>query len=179
MDSLLTQPILLLGASAASELGAQVATVVISFAIVVAILYAVAWKPVLKLLDDRRAEIEKTFDDIDRKTAETTAKLKDYEERLRRIDDEARERLNKAVDEGRRMAAELIDKARADADDIAEKARAAMALEIESARITLRRDAAEMALAAAGKLLETEMDDQRHRALVDNFLAEAQRANLS
>lgn len=179
MTDLLTHPLVLMGAAAAPELTAQVVTVVISFAIVVAILYAVAWKPVLKLLDDRRSEIEKTFDDIDRKQAESAAMMKDYEERLRRIDDEARERLNKAVDEGRRVAAELIEKARHDADEIAEKARAAMALEIDAARLTLRREAADMALAAAGKLLETEMDDTRHRQTVESFLAEVERARLS
>ena len=175
MSSLSTSgALLMLGASAAPELLAQVVTIVIAFAITVAILYAVAWKPILALLDARKAEIVRSFDEIDRKVADSEALIKDYEERIRRIDEEARERMNKAIDEGRRVAGELVDKARAEADEIISKAQQSMQMEMAQARIELRRDVDEMTLAATGRLLSVEVDDERHRQLVNDFIADVQ-----
>ena len=164
--------LLMLGASAAPELLAQVVTIIIAFALTVAILYALAWKPILALLDARKAEIVRSFEDIDRKIADSEALIKDYEERIRRIDEEARERMNKAIDEGRRVATDIVDKSRAEAEEVVKKAQQTMQMELAQARIELRRDVVEMTLAATGRLLAVEVDDDRHRKLVDDFITD-------
>ncbi len=164
--------LLILGASAVPELFAQVVTVIIMFVLTVAILYALAWKPILALLDARKAEIVRSFDEIDRKVADAEALIKDYEERIRRIDEEARERMNKAIDEGRRVAGDMIEKARLDSEEIAAKARQSMEMELGQARMQLRRDVVEMTLEATGRLLRVKVDDDRHRQLVDEFIAD-------
>ncbi len=173
MDTLSTSgALLMLGASAAPELLAQVVTIIIAFALTVAILYALAWKPILALLDARKAEIVRSFEDIDRKIADSEALIKDYEERIRRIDEEARERMNKAIDEGRRVATDIVDKSRAEAEEVVKKAQQTMQMELAQARIELRRDVVEMTLAATGRLLAVEVDDDRHRKLVDDFITD-------
>jgi len=162
--------LLILGASAAPELLAQVVTIIIAFVLTVGILYAFAWKPILALLDARKAEIVRSFEDIDRKVADAQALIKDYEERIRRIDEEARERMNKAIDEGRRVAGDMIEKARLDSEEIAAKARQSMEMELGQARMQLRRDVVEMTLEATGRLLQIKVDDDRHRQLVNEFI---------
>jgi len=175
MDTLSTPgALLILGASAAPELLAQVVTIVITFLLTVAILYALAWKPILALLDARKAEVIRSFDEIDRKIADADALINDYEERIRRIDEEARERMNKAIDEGRRVATDIVDKARAESDEILQKAQRTMEMELAQARIQLRRDVVEMTLEATGKLLAVEVDDDRHRQLVDGFISDVE-----
>lgn len=171
--------LVLLGAAAGPEIGAQLATTVVGFFLVVALLLYVLWKPVLALLDERREAVSSQFGEIDRKLAEANALAKDYEERLKRIDDEARERLNKAVDEGRKLAAELIEKARHDAEDITVKTRQSLALEVETARLALRREAVEMTLSATGKLLSVSMNDERQRSLVDGFISDLEKHGSS
>lgn len=168
-------PMLLIGAAGAADIPAQVITTVITFLLVVITLKLMAWKPVLGAIDDRRKQIADNWEEIDRKQAEAEALRKEYEEKLRHIDDEARERLNKAVDEGRRVAEDLIGKARVESEEITRKAREAMDLEIDKARLQLRRDAVELTLAATGKLLDATLDDDRHRQLVDGFLSDLEK----
>jgi F-type H+-transporting ATPase subunit b len=164
--------LLILGASAGPELLAQVVTIIVAFVLTIAILYAFAWKPVLALLDARKNEIVRSFEDIDRKVADAQALIKDYEERIRRIDEEARERMNKAIDEGRRVASDMIEKARLDSEEIAAKARQSMEMELGQARMQLRRDVVEMTLEATGRLLQVKVDDDRSRQLVNEFIAD-------
>lgn len=164
--------LLLLGAGAAGPtFVAQVATTILAFLIVLAILKAFAWGPIVQMLDDRRKAIADGFDDIDAKIKAAEERLREYEEKLRRIDDEARERQNKAIDEGRRQAEQIVDKARHDAEDLVEKTKKSLEIEVDKARIELRREVVEMTLAATGQLLSANLDDERQRQLVDDFVA--------
>ena len=164
--------LLLLGASAASELTAQVITTIITFLLVMWVLTKFGFKPAVEVAEARQKEISQSFENIDKKVADAERRLNEYEEKLKHIDEEARERQNKAIDEGRKMAEEIVSKARKDAEDITTKAKEAMDMEIEKARVQLRQDTVEMTLAATGKLLSAELDDDKHRQLVESFVKE-------
>lgn len=163
---------LILTASAVGPVAAQVATVVVAFLTVIWVLKTLVWKGVLGAIDERRETIRRQFDDIDRKQAELASMMKDYEERLRRIDEEARERMNKAIDEGRRISADLTEKARKDADAFMERAQATIRLETEKARIELRDEIVAIAMAAAERVIRQRLDDEGQRAMVRAFVAE-------
>ncbi|MCB2154675.1 F0F1 ATP synthase subunit B [bacterium] len=170
---------LLLAASPMAEIGGQVLTTIVTFLAVLWVLKLLAWKPILELLDQRRETVSSKFEEIDRKMGEANTLIADYEERLKRIDDEARERHNKAVDEGRQMASEIIEKARHEAESITVKAKQAMDMELEKARLELRREVVEMTLTATGKLLSVSVDDAKHRQLVDDFIADMEKRKSS
>jgi F-type H+-transporting ATPase subunit b len=163
---------LILAASAAGTVTAQIATVVVAFIVVILVLKTFVWKGVLGAIDERRESIRRQFDEIDRKQAELASMTKDYEERLRRIDEEARERMNKAIDEGRRIAADLTEQARKDADAYLERAQATIRIETEKARIELRDEIVTIAMMAAERLLRQRLDDEGQRAMVRAFVAE-------
>ena len=163
---------LLITGAVAGTLGAQIATVIIAFFLVMATLYAVAWKPVINLIDERRESIRKEFDSIDRKQADLDSKIRDYEERLRQIDAEARDRMNKAIDEGKRTATALVDDARKTAEDMKAKAVTDIRIELEKARVELRNDIVKLTIGATEKLLKSELNDDRHRVLVGSFITE-------
>lgn len=160
----------LTAASAGVTITAQIVTVVIAFVIVLGILYKFAWGPIIQLIDDRAKAITSGFDEITTKTIEAENLRKEYEERLRRIDDEARERMNKAIDEGRKQAADIIESARKESEDIIQKTKASLDLEVDKARLELRREAVEMALSATGKLLDANLDNEQQRKLVTQFV---------
>lgn len=166
---------LIAASSAGPTLAGQVITTIITFLLVLFVLKKFALGPVLALLDERKDTVANEFRELDRKVAAADARLKEYEEKLRRIDEEARERQNKAIDEGRRMATELLEKAKAESEAITSKARAAMQQEVEAARLSLRREAVEMTLSATGKLLQANLDDARQRQLVDGFISELEK----
>ena len=163
-------------AAAPVTLISQVVTVVIAFFIVLWILNKLAWKPVIALIDERRKTISDEFERIDSRQAELTSRIKDYEERLRQIDAEARERMNQAIEEGRRTATELLDEARVEAEAIRTKAQADIKLEIEKTRVLLRNAMVDIAIGASEKLLRAELNDERHRALVGQFVEDLAKA---
>jgi F-type H+-transporting ATPase subunit b len=163
----------LLAASAAPLL-AQVVTVIVGFLIVMWILNKYAWSDVLKALDERRDTVRKQFDDLDARQRDLEVKVREYEERLKRIDDEARERLNKAVDEGRRIAAELTEKARQEAEAQTARAKQTIQIETDKARIQLRNEIVALTIGAAERLLKSELNDEKHRELVGSFIGEMQ-----
>ncbi|HKK51894.1 MAG TPA: F0F1 ATP synthase subunit B, partial [Myxococcota bacterium] len=71
---------------------------------------------------------------------------------------------------GQRLRAEIEEKARAEAQSILESARAEIGRERDQAITELRREAVDLALAAAGKLLNEKMDAQKDRALVLDYI---------
>lgn len=163
--------LLLLGA-AAGTLTAQIVTVVLGFFILMWILAKFAWSPVIKTIDERRETIAREFDTIEKRQAHLESQIKDYEERLRQIDNEARERMNKAIDEGRRTATELVEEARRAADEMRNKAQQDIKLEIEKARVELRDTVVSLTIRSSEKLLRAELTDARHRELVGSFISE-------
>ncbi|MBX3730300.1 MAG: F0F1 ATP synthase subunit B [Candidatus Sumerlaeia bacterium] len=168
-------PILLVGAAGELDIAAQVITTVVTFLLVVLTLKMLAWKPALSAIDERRRQVAEQWAEIDSEKARAEALRKEYEEKLRHIDDERREILNKAVDEGNRLSESLVAKARAEAEEIAEKSRLALELEVDKARLQLRREVVELSLAATGKLLDVTLDDPRHRQLVESFVTDLQK----
>ncbi len=156
----------------AAPLVAQVVTIVIGFFITLYILYLFAWGPIVKTIDERRDLIAKEFDSIEEKQAHLESQIRDYEERLRQIDQEARERMNKAIDEGKRSANEIMEEARQSAEAMRAKAESDIRLEVEKARVDLRDEMVRLTLGATEKLLRTKLDEAAHRELVGNFIAE-------
>lgn len=166
-------------AAAGVTITAQIVTVIIAFFITMFILLKFAWGPIINMIDERRDIIKREFDSIEAKQADLDSKIKDYEERLRQIDSEARERLNSAYDEGKRMAGEVLEEARKASEAMKEKAAADMQLEIEKARVELRDEAVSLTIQATEKLLREELNDERHRKIVSDFITELQEKKAS
>ena len=166
-------------AAAAESLIAQVVTTVVAFFIVLWVLWKLAWNPIIQHLDQRKNTIIQSWEEIEGKQAKLDSQIQDYNERLRQIDSEARERLNKAIDEGKRTAAELLEESRRQSDELKQKAKADIAVEIDKARAQLRDDVADLTIKATERLLREELDDAKHRELVQDFIKELQQREAS
>lgn len=154
------------------ELLAQFVTNVLAFLLLLAILKKFAWGSLLKLIDERRAKIEKEFHSIE-KTKQELAKLKaDYQEHLARIEEEARVKIQQAVVEGRRVAAEIEEGARAHNRESLEKTKEAIVLEVAKAREELREQVVDLAIQATHKILQQHLDEETDRRMIEAFIKE-------
>ncbi len=143
-----------------------------NFVLFLAILTVFAWNPVTRILDDRRARIEQGLKnaeqarlDLERAAAATAEQLaaarreaRDIVERAQKVAQETRE----------------ADMAATRAELERMRVRAAAEIEAEKGRAIadLRAEVADLALAAAGRVVRETMDGQRQRRLVEEFLAE-------
>lgn len=131
-----------------------------------------AWKPLLKSLKDRENAIADSLNkaDLARKDAERLI----AENKLERA--RAEEETQKALREGRefaeKMRQELVAKAQTEARQLLDQARAEIRRDTDAALVRLREEAADMAIMATSKLLDENLNDERHRKVVDRMIAE-------
>jgi F-type H+-transporting ATPase subunit b len=149
----------------------QVIIAALNFVVFLVIMYTFAFKPVSQMLETRRERIEQGLADAeqakkDRESAE--------QERLATLA-EARRESNEILARAQKIAQETRDSdiaaTRAELDRM--RTRAAEEIEAEKARALaeLRSEVADLALAAAGKVLGESMTDARQRKLVEEFIA--------
>ena len=143
----------------------------VNFVILFLILRVIAFKPLLNVLQQRKERIAKGLEDA-RRAEEKLANIeKDYQAKL----DEARVEGQKAVAEAsataEKQAAAIVAKANEDAARV--KAQAQEEAELERNRILadLRSQVASLAIAATDKLIGASLDEQRQRALIDEFFS--------
>src|SRR3989338_3427393 len=153
----------------------EVLVQLIAFIIVFWTLKVLAWKPLLKSLESRRAKIKDDFLKIENARKEIEALRAEYQTHLQKIEDEAWAKIQEAVDEGRRIAREIQDKARTESQETFEKAKENLYLEIAKARIELRREIAGLAILASERVIKERMDDIKQQEKVAAIIEELEK----
>ena len=130
------------------------------------------WPPLLKAMDERRERIAEGLAASDRAEKELeTAKVK-VDEQI----NEAREKAGEIVDQASQRHTQKVDRAREEAT--AERKRQAAAADADSAqaanpaREELRSSVASLAVLGASTILDTEVDPDTHKQLIDELIAE-------
>jgi F-type H+-transporting ATPase subunit b len=144
---------------------------IFNFAIMFVVLKEWAYKPILKMLDGRRATIEKSLEDA-RVAAEARANA---EKEAERIVAEAQAKAGQIVRDATERAEEAARDVRTAAEAEAAKIRESALADVESERnrilADMRGQVAALAMAAAQKLVGDALDEKRQRALLDEFFA--------
>lgn len=149
----------------------------LNFIVFLALIWAFAFRPISRMLDSRRERIERGLKDAeqareDRENAE--------KERLATLA-EARREANDILARSQRVAQETRDAdiaaTRQELERMRERATADIEAEKQRALADLRAEVADLALAAAGKVVGESMTDQRQRRLVEEFLRESAEAS--
>jgi F-type H+-transporting ATPase subunit b len=145
----------------------------VNFVIFFVLIWTFALKPVSAMLADRKTRIEQGLKDaeqarIDRDSAE--------QERVTTLA-EARREANDILARAQKVAQETRDADIAATREELERMRVRAAAEIDSEKqraiADLRSEVADLALAAAGRVVGESMNDERQRRLVQEFLATA------
>jgi len=143
-----------------------------NFILFYAIFQAFFAKPIARMLADRRARIEQGLADAEAARQEREASAAERAETLATARREAKEILDRA----QKVAQESRDADIAATREELERLRVRAAAEIEAekqrALTELRAEVADLALAAAGRVVGETMSDDRQRRLVEEFLHE-------
>jgi F-type H+-transporting ATPase subunit b len=151
--------------------GVMIWTIVI-FLILVFILGRYAWRPILGTLEARERRIQEILDAAVRDREEAERLMEEHRRELAA----ARQQAQQVIAEGRqaaeRVQAELLETARRQQEEILARAQQEIGREREQAILALRREAVDLSLAAASKLLEKKLDSAEDRRLVEKYLSE-------
>ncbi len=144
---------------------------ILNFVVLALLLRALLFGPVTKMLDERRAKIEKGLEDA--RAAEQARQGAEAERA--RILDEARAEAQKLRADAALQADMTAEKIKADAQAEAEKMRADALTGVSGERdrmlSELRGQIAAVAIAAANKVVGATLDEERQRALINDFFA--------
>jgi F-type H+-transporting ATPase subunit b len=144
---------------------------IFNFAVLCILLYAWGYKPILKMLDNRKQKIAQGLEDA-RIASEARANA---EQDAARILTEAQNKANQVVRESTERAETAALEIRATAEAEASKEREAALAEVHGERDRmlgdLRSQIAALAIAAAQKLVGESLDEKRQHALIDEFFS--------
>jgi F-type H+-transporting ATPase subunit b len=149
-----------------NELIAQI----ISFLLLFFLLKKLAWKPVLKILDDRKNTIESEFKEIDEMKAESERMKLEYEAKIASIEKVAREKVEEGVKEGRRLADVIRQAAAKDAEKIIQDGKDVLKEETGRAREVLKEDIIDITISAAEKIMAEKIQEKHDRKAAEEFL---------
>jgi F-type H+-transporting ATPase subunit b len=127
---------------------------------------------VLRRMQAREAEIHESQKRIEKDRTELKARLKEYEERIAKIDRAAYDMAQAIVKDALAAAAATVGEAQDRARKDVEAALAVLGSEKRSAREKLREDVTRLTLEVVEKVLETKLDPSTHGAAVRSFVAE-------
>lgn len=123
-------------------------------------------------MENREKEIADQFKEADIKNEEADSLKEEYLTKLNKAEDEAREISKQLILKSENRSNEIIKDAKIDAHEI--KARANKDIEREKVKAvnTLKDEIASMAILAASKVIEKDIDEKNHKALIDKFIDE-------
>ncbi len=153
----------------------QITTVIFCFLLVYWVLKRYAYGPILSIIDERRDKIQADLKEAADLRDKVDQDQKDYEERLRNIQEEARQEMQKLINEGKGIADTIREKARQDASAILEKAEKNIQFEMEKARAVLKEEVVDMTIRATEQLIKERLDDSKHKELIGDFLSRIER----
>lgn len=142
----------------------------VNFAIVLFVLWRWAWKPILKVLDDRSKRVERSIEDAKRIEEEMKALDKKRNDFLR----EAEGKAQTVVQEAERAAAAHrvveAEKTKAEIAKLLERGKTELAHEKEQMVRAARAELADVIVAATEKVLTEKLDAKRDHELVKKIL---------
>ena len=143
---------------------------ILSFLVLLIVLAKFAWKPILQMLGDRESQIQAALEQAERARKEAADMMKQNEKNLARAEEE----YQKMIREGRAFAEklkdEIVQKAKQQADQQLKQAAEEIQRNVETARLQLRSEVADLAIRATEKILEETLDEQRQKRLTDSVI---------
>lgn len=142
------------------------------FLILCFILWKLLYKPVSKMLNERKENIQKDIDGA-KELREEAVKLKeDYESRIAQSRKEAQEIIESGRKRGEEVKENIVEEAKEEANSIIKKAKREIEAEKEKALLEIKAQSGEMALLIASKIIEEDMNSDKHKKLIDKFVDE-------
>ena len=150
--------------------GGVIIWTVVIFVILLALLYRLGYPALLKMVEERERRIQKQLEDAEKANAEAQRLLEEHKKQIAAARNEAQEILAKAKTVSQKERETLLAKAREEYDALLSRARKDIDAEKEKAIQALRREAVELSIAAASRVIEANLDNDANRKLVSEFL---------
>jgi F-type H+-transporting ATPase subunit b len=146
---------------------------VVNFFVLLFVLRLVAYKPILKMLDERKQKIAEGLNAAEIARAEAAAAQANIQEQLDVARKDGQEIVANAQAIATRIQTDAREQSAKDREVSLERARAEIQQERDRAIADLRGEFADIAVSAAEKVINQSLDRQSHQRVIDETLAES------
>ena len=126
-----------------------------------------------KVMDERKAMIQKQFDDAEETNKQADEKLADYENKIANYESEGEQIITDARDSAKVEYNKIIEKAEADAEALKADAKKQIEIDTANARKAAKEEIASLAMQAAEKVVGKNVSAENDSDIFDDFLKES------
>jgi F-type H+-transporting ATPase subunit b len=145
---------------------------ILVFGVLLVLLWRFGWPALLKTVEDRERRIQQQLEEAERARAEAARLLEEHKRTIATAHAEAQEIVARAKAVADKERETLLAQARQEYEQLLERARHDIDAEKEKAIAALRREAVDLSIAAASKLLQAQLDSETNRKLVMEYLSQ-------
>ena len=140
--------------------------------IIFLILKKFLFEPVTKFMENRENEIKNQIDTAKKLESDALALKAEYEAKLSKAEEEGKELIKSHVMRGENRAFEIIKAAENDIESMKLHAHRDLETERVKAVNELKDQISELAIMAASKVVERDLDESAHKDLINRFISE-------
>ena len=146
---------------------------VINFIILFGLLYLVAYKPLMRMLDARSRKIKESMEQTEYIKQQAAHAEEEVKKQLEAAGKEGQEVIARAVRTGEEVRQQTQQEARQEAETLIIRARMEIQQERDEAIDDLRKQFADLTILAAGRIIDRSLDKKAHRQLIEKVLEES------
>jgi len=147
---------------------------IVNVVVLLGLLYLVAYKPVMRMLDERSRRIKKSMEQAVSIKEQAARAEEEVKKQLEAASREGQERIVRAVQTGEEMKQKAQQEARQEAEALIAQARSEIQRERDEAIGEVRKEVADLTILAAEKVIDRSLDKKAHRQLIDKVLEESE-----
>ena len=145
----------------------------VTFFIVLIILKTMAWGPLMEALDDREKRINDALSSADKAKEEAEKVSNEYDTMIKKAQAEAQDIVAKGKESGNNLRDEIERKANQKADELLEKSNKQIEAAKTKAIDEIKSISVDLAIQAASKVINKNLDDATNRDLAKSTINEA------
>ncbi len=143
---------------------------IVIFVILLVILSRYAFKPMLAAVEAREKKLQADLDEAKRDRDEAARVLAEHRAALEKSRGEAQKLIADGRATAEKLRNDLLEQTKTQQQEMLESARRAIETEKVNAIAALRREAVDLAIAGASKVIERNLDNEANRKLVEGYL---------
>lgn len=143
---------------------------IINFIILVLILKYFFWNKIKQVIDERENLIEDKMLEAEENAGRARKLRVDNERLLKSVKEEGKKLREEEKKKAEKIYEDILSEAHKESDIIKERAKIEIQRETQKAEYELKQQVVDLALMLSSKALEEDIDEDKHRQLIDKFI---------
>ncbi len=159
-----------------SELGINLPSFIaqlVNFLILFGLLYLVAYKPILKMLDERSNKVKSSLEQAEVIRAQAEKAQEDFKVQIAEASKQGQLVIERAAKTGDEIREKAKAEAQVEAEALITRAKAEIRRERDEVIDELRKEFADLTILAASKVIGKSLDKTAHREMINQVLEES------